>query len=165
MPIINGDIMRIIALCAGLLLASTAAYADKRGIYHPDDMRTARADIRADKRATALAKSRDLIAQANPASRWSFKVEERSKTGQFSSVQSTVFGPYANREECEQEKVKSRIKTSPWHARPAPGDTNIDRDTLCRFDRRSSRCNSRTVVRPPITLEATQVYACTATTG
>ena len=45
--------MRIIALCAGLLLASTAAYADKRGIYHPDDMQTARADIRADRRATA----------------------------------------------------------------------------------------------------------------
>ena len=50
--------MRIIALCAGLLLASTAAYADPRGIYRPDDMQTARADIRADKRATALAKAK-----------------------------------------------------------------------------------------------------------
>jgi hypothetical protein len=54
--IMNGAIMLIIALCAGLLLASTAAYADPRGIWPPDDMQTARANIRADKRATALAK-------------------------------------------------------------------------------------------------------------
>jgi hypothetical protein len=54
--------MRIIALCAGLLLASTAAHADKRSIYHPDDMQTARADIRADKRATARA----LAGTVNP---------------------------------------------------------------------------------------------------
>jgi hypothetical protein len=151
--------MRIIALCAGLLLASTAAYADKRGLYHPDDMRTARADIRADKRATALAKSRDLIAQANPASLWSFKVEELSKTGQFSSVQSTVFGMYASRRECEQ--VKSGIQTRPWHALPADGDIFIDKDY--QFDR--GRIKGRTVVRPPITMEATQVSACTASTS
>jgi hypothetical protein len=50
--------MRIIALCAGLLLASTAAYADGRGIYQPDDMQTARADMRADKRATAQANAK-----------------------------------------------------------------------------------------------------------
>ena len=56
--------MRIIALCAGLLLASTAAYGDKRGIFHPDDMQTARADIRADKRATALAKAKRATALA-----------------------------------------------------------------------------------------------------
>ena len=63
--------MRIIALCAGLLLASTTAYADKRGIYHPDDMQTARADIRADKRATALAKAKrstDLAKSRDPRS-------------------------------------------------------------------------------------------------
>jgi hypothetical protein len=36
-----------------MMLASTAAYADKRGLYQPDDMQTARADIRADRRATA----------------------------------------------------------------------------------------------------------------
>ena len=70
-PIINGDIMRIIALCAGLLLASTAAYADKRGIYHPDDMQTARADIRADKRATALAKAKRAT-EAETAARRNF---------------------------------------------------------------------------------------------
>ena len=70
-PIINGDIMRSFALCAGLVLASTAAYADKRGIYHPDDMQTARADIRADKRATALAKAKRAT-EAETAARRNF---------------------------------------------------------------------------------------------
>ena len=41
------------SLVALMLLASTAAYADKRGPYQPDDMQTARADVRADRRATA----------------------------------------------------------------------------------------------------------------
>jgi hypothetical protein len=41
------------SLVALMLLASTAAYADKRGLYQPDGMQTARADIRADRRATA----------------------------------------------------------------------------------------------------------------
>jgi hypothetical protein len=41
------------SLVALMLLASTAAYADKRGLNHSDDMQTARADIRADRRATA----------------------------------------------------------------------------------------------------------------
>jgi hypothetical protein len=54
-----------------LVLASTAAYADKRGIYHPDDMQTARADIKADKRATALAKAKRAT-EAETAARRNF---------------------------------------------------------------------------------------------
>ena len=61
--------MRFIALCAGVLLASTAAYADSRRIFHRDDMQTARADIRADRRAAALARANSHSqsnAQAQP---------------------------------------------------------------------------------------------------
>lgn len=57
--------MQIIALCAGLLLASTAAYADPRGIYRPDDMQTARADIKADKRLAKLLTGAIPVARRN----------------------------------------------------------------------------------------------------
>jgi hypothetical protein len=57
--------MRFIALCAGVLLASTAAYADSRGIFHPDDMQTARADIRANKADRAKAEAVDPTKNGN----------------------------------------------------------------------------------------------------
>ena len=57
--------MRIIALCAGVLLASTAAYADTRGIFRRDDMQTARADIRADRRLAKLLTGATPVARRN----------------------------------------------------------------------------------------------------